>query len=89
MRELSAMPDNLLNDLGISRYQIADVVNQRGAFAKLPTASTSTAVVAPPISEHTRRSDDGRKRIALDQQRIRCKKGVPRPDHPSQLQQKS
>lgn len=49
MQELAAMPDSLLNDLGISRYQIADVVNQRGAFAKLPAASTSTstAVVAP------------------------------------------
>ncbi len=47
IRELSAMPDSLLNDLGISRYEIADVVNQRGAFAKLPTLSTPTAVVAP------------------------------------------
>ena len=47
IRELSAMPDSLLSDLGISRYEIADVVNQRGAFAKLPAPSSSTAVVAP------------------------------------------
>jgi len=47
IRELSAMPDSLLNDLGISRYEIADVVNQRGAFAKLPARTNSTAGVAP------------------------------------------
>ncbi len=48
IQELNAMPDSLLNDLGIARYQIKDVVNQSGSFSKLHTASsTSTAVVAP------------------------------------------
>ncbi len=45
--ELSAMPDSLLRDLGIERYQIEDVVTQAGTYVKLPSAESKPATVAP------------------------------------------
>ena len=47
IRELNAMSDMLLRDIGIDRYEIPDVVYQRGAFANLPTSLPKTAAVAP------------------------------------------
>lgn len=35
IRELNAMSDSLLRDLGIERYQISDVVNRTGDFSGL------------------------------------------------------
>jgi len=47
IRELQAMPDSLLRDLGIERFQIVDVVNSPGSFAKVPATVSNKAVVAP------------------------------------------
>ena len=44
IRELRAMPDHLLRDLGIERYQIADAVNSCGDFAELLPCVTESAV---------------------------------------------
>jgi uncharacterized protein YjiS (DUF1127 family) len=45
--ELNAMPDSLLRDLGIERYEINDVVNQTGTFVKLPIESSNEPAVTP------------------------------------------
>ena len=47
IRELSAMSDSLLQDLGIQRYQIVDVVNQTGSFHQLPQVSAKSEAVTP------------------------------------------
>lgn len=48
IRELNAMSDSLLRDLGIERYQISDVVNRTGDFAGLdriaPVSEISSVV---------------------------------------------
>ena len=35
IKQLEMMPDSYLRDIGIERYQISDVVNQKGAFKTL------------------------------------------------------
>ena len=47
VRELSAMPDSLLRDLGIERFQISDVVYQTGQFAEMRPLPKVEAVVMP------------------------------------------
>jgi uncharacterized protein YjiS (DUF1127 family) len=47
IRELKAMSDSLLRDLGIERYQITDVVNQTGQFAELRPAHPDHSIVVP------------------------------------------
>ena len=47
IRELHAMSDSLLNDLGIARYQIEQVVNQTGSFHELPVVPAQTEAVVP------------------------------------------
>lgn len=47
IQELSAMPDSLLRDLGIARYQIEDAVNQSGSFHQLSQASAKIEAVIP------------------------------------------
>ena len=47
IRELRAMPDVLLQDIGIERYQIAEVVNGSGSLTRLHTSQIGVAVVAP------------------------------------------
>lgn len=44
IREMQAMSDHLLRDLGIERFQIADAVNSKGEFARLQPARTDSAV---------------------------------------------
>lgn len=47
VRELQAMPDSLLRDLGIERFQIVDVVNNSGEFARIRPTRSATAAIAP------------------------------------------
>ncbi len=42
IRELNAMSDSLLRDLGIERFQISDVVNHRGEFSDLRAVKPET-----------------------------------------------
>ncbi len=44
IRELQAMPDSLLRDLGIERYEIRDVVLNGGDFSQLRPRKTESAV---------------------------------------------
>ena len=44
IRELQAMPDSLLRDLGIERYEIRDVVLNGGNFSQLPPRKPEPAV---------------------------------------------
>jgi len=44
IRELQAMSDHLLRDLGIERFQISDAVRNSGEFAQLSAARTDSAV---------------------------------------------
>ncbi len=44
VRELQAMSDYLLRDLGIERFQISDAVKNSGEFTRLPQAKTVSAV---------------------------------------------
>jgi uncharacterized protein YjiS (DUF1127 family) len=49
IRELNAMSDSLLRDLGIERYQISDVVNRTGDFSgleRIAPVSTINSVVS-------------------------------------------
>ena len=41
--QLSAMPDRLLKDIGIDRYDISAAVNNSGHFAKLVTRPAGAA----------------------------------------------
>lgn len=47
IRELQAMPESLLKDLGIERYQIADVVNSTGSYARVQPVQVSNTTTAP------------------------------------------
>ncbi len=42
IRELNAMSDSLLRDLGIERFQISDVVNRHGDFSDLKAVKPET-----------------------------------------------
>ncbi len=43
IRQLNAMPDRLLQDIGINRYDITAAVNKSGRFAKLDTRPAGAA----------------------------------------------
>ena len=47
IRELEAMPDVFLRDIGIERFQIRDVVNQSAHFVALRPQSVNTADIQP------------------------------------------
>jgi len=51
VRQLNMMSDSLLRDIGIERYQISDVVNQRGVYAKLNVARAESVVASAEIKE--------------------------------------
>ncbi len=46
IQQLNQMSDNFLKDIGIERYQISDLVNQKGTFAAFPI-SHNKAVKKP------------------------------------------
>lgn len=55
MFQLSALSDHLLKDMGISRGEISDVVNQRGDFA--PVSKLAQLTPAPIVAEvHTKQA---------------------------------
>jgi uncharacterized protein YjiS (DUF1127 family) len=49
VRELNAMPDVLLRDIGIERYQITEAVNNSGAFAEIIRMRGENVVHAPRV----------------------------------------
>ena len=52
VRELNAMSDTLLRDLGIERYQISDVVNRKGEFSGLEAIRPEPARERAVVSLH-------------------------------------
>ena len=52
VRELNAMSDTLLRDLGIERYQISDVVNRKGDFSGLEAIKPDSAHERSVVSLH-------------------------------------
>ncbi|NKB78010.1 MAG: DUF1127 domain-containing protein [Gammaproteobacteria bacterium] len=49
IQQLNMMSDSFLRDIGIERYQISDVVNQKGAFAELNISHNKAAKTASEI----------------------------------------
>ena len=51
IKQLQMMPDSFLRDIGIERYQISDVVNQKGAFKRLHVSQAKKPVTATTRKE--------------------------------------
>ena len=51
IRQLHTLSDTMLRDIGVERYQIADVVNRRGRFTRVHVATPASAVPMVDIKE--------------------------------------